>query len=146
MCLRYFTTTGGWPVCFSNNWRPGSSLSFHHTSAGCKFSPFHTSGRLPLSLRLSTLTLMFVMSFFLVSARYTSYSRGHERSRTWYQDHLPVWGVEQKRPFCTDPCECNRYQHHLHWILWSCTAYTCNVCFHSQVYLWFYQIKRRRCW
>lgn len=64
MCLRYFTTTGGWPVCFSNNWRPGSSLSIHHTSAGCKFSTFHASGRLPLSLRLSTLTLMFVMSFF----------------------------------------------------------------------------------
>lgn len=75
VCLLYFTTTGGWPVCFSNNWRPGSSLSFHHTSAGCKFSPFHTSGRLPLSLRLSTLTLMFVISSFGFSSVHVIFSR-----------------------------------------------------------------------
>lgn len=51
-----------------------------------------------------------LVSSSLVSARHASYSGGHERSRTWHQDPLPVRRVEQKCSVCTDSRQRYRYK------------------------------------
>lgn len=60
-------------------------------------------------LLLFTCKLIPLASSSLVSAWYASYSGRDERSRTWHQNPLPLWRVEQKRPVRTDSCQRYRY-------------------------------------
>lgn len=61
-------------------------------------------------LYLFTCNPIPLVSSSLVSAGHVSNSGGHERSRTWHQNPLPVWRVEQKWPVCTDSRQRYRYQ------------------------------------
>lgn len=61
-------------------------------------------------LYLFSCNLILLVSSTLVSARYASYSGGYERSRTWHQNPLPVWRVEQKFSICTDARQRYRYK------------------------------------